>query len=59
MRLRPQSGKKSETRPYTGLMSQGIVLMRKKSATCPADRPRSLSTMVKTWFGRYHMPWAK
>ena len=25
----------------------------------PADSPRSLSTMVRVWFGRYHMPCAK
>ena len=40
-------------------MSQGIVLIRKKSATWPAVRPRSLSTIVIAWLGRYHMPWAK
>jgi len=41
------------------LASQGMVLIRKKSAIWPGPSPRSLRTIVIVWFGRYHMPWAK
>ena len=40
-------------------MNQGMIVIRPKSATWPALSPRSLSTIVIVWLGRYHMPCAK
>jgi len=36
-----------------------MMLKLKNIATWPADSPRSLSAIVRVWFGRDHMPRAK
>ena len=41
------------------MISQGMMLKLKNVATWPADSPRSLSVMVRVWFGSDHMPCAK